>query len=90
MSVMRRWECSDCGAAQGEIHRAGCSHGPRRVSRRFGAVEVEYVRADAYRGAVEDRDAYAKLVALYREYGSPDLTRLVNFEAMRTPPAGGQ
>jgi len=41
-------------------------------------------------GAVEERDALAKLVALYREYGSPDLTRMVNYEAMRTPPAGGR
>jgi hypothetical protein len=42
------------------------------------------------KGALEERDALQKLVNLYREYGSPDLTRLVNHEAMRTPPAGGQ
>jgi hypothetical protein len=41
-------------------------------------------------GAVEERDALQKLVNLYREHGSPDLTRRVNHEAMRTPPLGGQ
>jgi hypothetical protein len=51
---------------------------------------VEVVPASQLEGAVLERDALAKLVALYREYGSPDLTRMVNREAMRTPPTGGR
>lgn len=50
------------------------------------ACAERVARALNAQGAVEERDALQKLVNLYRKYGSPDLTRLVNHEAMRTPP----
>jgi hypothetical protein len=49
-SITRR-ECAKCGAAIGGVHADECP-----VDRHAPIVEVEYVRADAYRGAVEERD----------------------------------
>src|SRR4051812_3590187 len=43
--------------------------------------ETEYVRADLHAGAVERAEKAERLVALYRENGSADLTRLVEYEA---------
>jgi hypothetical protein len=46
-----------------------------------GPSEYEYVPASQLRGAVERAEKAERLVALYRENGSPDLTRMVEYEA---------
>lgn len=84
MGVIEHRVCQTCGALDPIEHG---SHFDARLppgrdtcyGKRF--ERVEYVPVSELRGAVERAEAAERLVALYRENGSADLTRLVEYEA---------
>lgn len=86
MSLIARAECPVCGFWKNSDADVG---GPCRRIGCDGTVErVEYVLASQLAGAVERAERAERLVALYRENGSADLTRLVEYEAKITAERG--
>jgi hypothetical protein len=63
---------------------------PLASTRTFKDAEDIAAALNHHQGAVARAETAERLVALYREYGSPDLTRLVEGEAKRLDRIGGQ
>jgi hypothetical protein len=93
MSVIARWECKSCGAAEGDVHSVECTLRTRmtRVSRAF-CREVEYVPAEQLQGAVSKDRADAlrgALLAISSGHPDPERAARLALEADHTA-AGGQ